>query len=82
MSGVAVADQVNLLFRRHVLFDYIEKAKPLLMAMAGKTFANDGAVGNVHGGKEACGAVAFVVVGQGAAASRLERQRSWVRSKA
>jgi len=51
-----------------------QKLEPFLMSMPFLTKPVDLAVGRIESGKQGGGAVAFVVVGQGLAASALQRQ--------
>jgi hypothetical protein len=60
--------------RRHGLIERAQKLDPLWVSMPFLTKAVDLAVGRIEGGKQSSGAVAFVVVGHGPAASELQRQ--------
>ena len=64
----------SCLSARDGLVDEAEKLEPLLMAMTLLAQAKDLAVGRIQRGKQGGGAVAFVVVGHGAAAPPLQGQ--------
>src|SRR5208282_6593824 len=74
MGGVVIADQVKLAVERNGLVDQTEKLEPFLMAMPLLAQAEDLAVGRIQRGEQSGGAVAFVVVRHGGAASALQRQ--------
>jgi hypothetical protein len=60
--------------RRHSLIEQTQKLEPLLMSMPFLTEAVHLAIGRVEGGKQSRGAVAFVVMGHGLAATALQWQ--------
>src|SRR5712671_6693857 len=71
--------------RRHGVVEPTQKLEPFLVTMPLLAEAIDFAVGRIERRKQGCGAVAFVVMGQGLAATALERQaglgtisRAWI----
>src|SRR6266853_2045641 len=60
--------------RRHGVVEQTQKLEPFLVTMPLLAEAIDFAVGRIERRKQGCGAVAFVVMGQGLAATALERQ--------
>src|SRR5262245_33074043 len=59
---------------RHLRLYGVEESDELLMAMALHIVTDDGAVEDVEGGEQCCGAMAFIVVRHGAGTARLHRQ--------
>ncbi len=74
VGGVVVEDDVDGLALWHLGLDGIQEPDEFLMAMALHAAADDLAFEHVEGGKERCGAVAFVVVRHGSGAALLHRQ--------
>src|ERR1700682_331130 len=62
VRGIVVHDEVNLLVRRHLFFQLVEKLDELLGAMPGQATANDFPVQDVEGGEQGGGSVALVIV--------------------
>src|SRR5579864_2732817 len=63
VSAVVVQNEMDVEFRRHLLFQLIEKPGELLAAMARQATADDLAVEDVEGGEQRRGSVPFVVMG-------------------
>jgi hypothetical protein len=74
VGSVVVADQVQREMRRHPLVEQAQKLEPFLVPVALLAKAIDFAVGRIHRDEQGSGAVAFVVVGHGGAASAFQRQ--------
>ena len=74
MSGVIVADDVDLLVGRCRFDNQVEEAYPFLMPVLFHAGSKDTAVSRIHRGEERGGSVAFVIVGQRFATSFLERK--------
>jgi hypothetical protein len=72
VCGAVVDDQVQIEARGGLVVDSFEKADELLMPMPGHTAANNGAIEHGEGGKQRCGAMAFVVA---SLSGRPERQQ-------
>ena len=59
---IVVHDQVNVLIRRHLLFQAVEEPDELVGAVPRQATANHLAIQNIEGGKQRCGPRALVVV--------------------
>ncbi len=74
MSGVIIADDMDLLVGRRRFRNQIEKSNPFLMAVLWHAGSHDAAIGRIHRRKERGGPVAFIVVSECFATSSLERE--------
>lgn len=66
VSGVVVADDVNIKLGGHLSVDLAQEGQPLLMAMTGGGMSKDLAREIVQGGKQGNRSVTVIVVGLGA----------------
>lgn len=73
VSGVVVEHDMDLFARRHLGLDGVQETNELLMPVALHAPADDAAFQHIQRGKQSRGAVPFVVVGHGAAATLLQR---------
>ena len=74
VGAVVVGNGVNDLAGRNGAFDGVEEFDEFLVGMLWHATADHGAVEDVEGREQCCGAVALVVVGHGAAFAGLQRQ--------
>ena len=74
VSGVIVEDHMHCLVGRDAGIDGVEEADEFLMAMALHVAADDSAIENIQRREQGRGAVAFVIVRQGAEPALLQRQ--------
>ena len=74
MSGVIIADDVDLLVGRCRFDNQVEEADTFLVPVLFHAGSKDTAVGRIHRGEERGGSVAFVIVSQRFATSFLERE--------
>ena len=79
MRCVVVDDQVDGEFLGYSGIDRVQESNELLMAMAPHALADDLAFEHVEGGEQGRGAMPFVVMRSGLAASRLQGQ-GWLGS--
>ena len=70
---VVVGNYVNVVFGRRFSIDEAQKRDPILMGMTLSALIQEFAVQHIQGSKERGGAVAFIVVRHGCAATLLER---------
>ena len=82
VGRVVIDHRMNDLSGRDCALDRVEEFDEFGVGVPGHASADDGAVQDVEGGKQGGRAVAFVVVGQSRAFSRLQRKSGWVRSSA
>jgi len=62
VGAVVIEDEMYVKFRGHVVLDGVEKAAELAGAMPAMQLAQHLAAGHIEGGKQAGGAVTFVIV--------------------
>src|SRR3974390_2801133 len=74
VGGIIVDDEMQVEMRWRALVDGLEEAEKLAMAVAGHTFADDGAVEHVECCEQGSGAIALVVMRHRPAAALLHRQ--------
>ena len=74
VGGVVINNGVDDLAGRNLRLNGVEEADELLMAVALHVLAGHGAVEDVEGGEQRCGAVALVIVRHGSAPAHLHRQ--------
>ena len=74
MRGVIVGDQMQGLALGDLPINYTEEPQPFLVPMAWQAGGDDGALGDIQGGKERGGAMALIIRRHRAAATGLERQ--------
>src|SRR5438132_13704806 len=82
VGGVVVEDDVDHLAGRHLGLERVQEGHELLMAVALHVAADDGPVEDVERSDQGRGAMALVVVRDGAEPALLQRQAGWVRSRA
>src|SRR5262245_3220832 len=74
VRAVVVEDEVQVEMGRGFAQDLPQEGQELLGAVAGQAFADDLAACHVESGEQRRGAIALVIVCQGASAALLERQ--------
>ena len=74
MSGVVVADDVNIKVGGHLSVDLAQEGQPLLMAMARGGMSKDLAREIVQSGKQSDRSVTVIIVSLGADVSLAQRQ--------
>ena len=79
---MVVQNDVNRLVLRQLGLDRVEEMDELLMPVALRVAADDGAIENIQGGEKCRGAVALVIMGHRAGTVLLHGRAGWVRSSA
>ncbi len=74
VRSIVIHDQVQVPFARRLLVKVFQKADKFLVPMLRHAVTDDGAIQSAQRGEQGGGAVARVVVGQGPAAARFQRQ--------
>ena len=82
MRGVIVGDQMQGLVLGNVAINQAKEPQPFLVSMARQAGGDEGAFGDIEGGKERGGAMAFVVVGLVPHRPFFMGKPGWVRSNA